>query len=33
MSGLREQYMTIMAHAMDGNPIFFRFGDWEASTN
>lgn len=33
MSGLREQYMTIMAHAMDGNPIFFRFGDWEARTN
>ena len=33
MSGLREQYMTIMAHAMDGNQIFFRFGDWEARAN
>jgi phosphoglycerol transferase MdoB-like AlkP superfamily enzyme len=22
----REQYMTVMAHAMDGKPIFFRFG-------
>jgi hypothetical protein len=22
----REQYMTVMAHAMDGNPIFSRFG-------
>jgi hypothetical protein len=33
MSGLREQYMTIMAHAMDGKPIFFRFGDWDARAN
>lgn len=29
MSSLREQYMTIMAHAMDGKPIFSGFSLWE----
>jgi phosphoglycerol transferase MdoB-like AlkP superfamily enzyme len=30
MSSLREQYMTVMAHAMDGEPIFSTFGFWDA---
>jgi phosphoglycerol transferase MdoB-like AlkP superfamily enzyme len=33
MTSLREQYMTIMAHAMDGGPIFSRFGYRDAQAN
>ncbi|MHB8811360.1 MAG: sulfatase-like hydrolase/transferase [Desulfobulbaceae bacterium] len=33
LSSLRDQYMTIMAHAMGGRPIFSRLGYWEANAN
>lgn len=31
LATLRDQYMTIMAHAMDGKPIFSSFGYWNVS--
>jgi hypothetical protein len=33
LSTLREQYMTIMAHAMDGKPVFSVFGNRAAHAN
>jgi phosphoglycerol transferase MdoB-like AlkP superfamily enzyme len=33
LSSLRDQYMTVMAHAMDGRPILSRFDYWEGHAN
>lgn len=33
LSSFRDQYMTIMAHAMDGQPIFSRFSYWDTNAN